>query len=170
MTIFNPARFSVDPERKKYVAAFSLYLWLPIVAISGCSWMILGWFFPRFASDLHRRQFSAVLNLYVWLPTVAISGVSWMLWGWFSSSAQTYDDPQGVWFQRSGSIAVALAISAEVYLAEIDRTLGANSVHAIEFRKKHAASLRFHLHFFILLAFVGTVVWGYGDLFWDRYH
>lgn len=76
---------------------------------------------------------------------------------------------QGVWFQRSGSIAVIIAIFSELLLAKLNSYPGLQS--SLKDIGNYGDPIWFHLFFYKLVYFtagliavIGTIIWGYGDL------
>ena len=79
------------------------------------------------------------------------------------------EEEQSIWFQRSGSVMVVCAIWAEIRLFKIDNLVNPSGLVSAEFRtfepfKRWYFFLRI-AGFFI--AILGTMVWGYGDIFFD---
>lgn len=80
-----------------------------------------------------------------------------------------WEDPPAIWFQRSGSLMVLFGLLIEYTLFSIDDELfsiGTLNKKELKLLKKyqiHYASMKY---LGIIGAVVGTVIWGYGDLFW----
>ncbi|WP_157826407.1 hypothetical protein [Kangiella profundi] len=73
------------------------------------------------------------------------------------------DELAEVWFQRSGSIAVALAIFAEIGLVSL--TMKNKSLIETMYLQKLERWIDVGEIIAKTMLVLGTVVWGYGDLF-----
>ena len=74
----------------------------------------------------------------------------------------------GIWFQRSGSIIVLLAVMIEFNLFKIGSELSSNGRvdNELHILIDKFSSLKVWFSFFSsVLVIIGTVIWGYGDLF-----
>jgi len=71
-------------------------------------------------------------------------------------------DESYLWFQRSGSIVILLAIIAELFV--IERLKSVSDEQEIEARKRFKKGINISNALVIIIGLVGTVVWGYGDL------
>lgn len=73
-----------------------------------------------------------------------------------------------VWFQRSGSLIVMLAVIVEFNLLSIHTYLNSARIHFNEYedlKKKYGVKHNIFSVFTVIIAIAGTVIWGYGDLF-----
>jgi hypothetical protein len=73
----------------------------------------------------------------------------------------------GSWFQRSGAIVVALAVWIEIKNNTISGFIYPSGVSTNQFKElKKAYGLYFNLVKWsgFILAIIGTVIWGYGDI------
>lgn len=86
---------------------------------------------------------------------------------WFSCFIPEGENP-GVWFQRSGSITVMLAVSIEFFLLRIESHINPeNNTPSRVWELGETYRYWFNLIqiMAVVLAIIGTVIWGYGDLF-----
>ncbi|GJL65154.1 MAG: hypothetical protein NPIRA05_01250 [Nitrospirales bacterium] len=107
-----------------------------------------------------RKKFLIVLSLLVLSVTISVLF-------YFVPALNPTPDPHDVWFQRSGSFVVIIAIWAETILIQTEGYID-------PYNEKHSTydevPYEFNFHyaklekwiFFLILA--GTLVWGYGDL------
>jgi hypothetical protein len=73
----------------------------------------------------------------------------------------------GTWFQRSGSFMVLLAVLVEYKLFSINGDVNPNGVISVEQGELSEKFGRWHkvsTYLAVLLAILGTLIWGYGDL------
>jgi NADH:ubiquinone oxidoreductase subunit 6 (subunit J) len=87
---------------------------------------------------------------------------------YFSVFIPSIDKPE-IWFQRSGSVSVLLVIIAEYILGFIG--IHVNAVGLIvkeqeEIIKKYKKIHTIAKYIGLVLAVIGTFIWGYGDLAW----
>lgn len=88
-----------------------------------------------------------------------------------TSMAETYKDEPKIWFQRSGSILVCLAIIVEFGILKIikmeqesrEKTgeQGGEGMYKIMYFFGHIFAFSF--------AIIGTLLWGYGDIIYSHY-
>lgn len=83
------------------------------------------------------------------------------------------EETTAVWFQRSGSVMVALALLADIRVIKIDRLIIARD-HSflythIYIEQKYNKKLNFVRYMSYLLVAIGTVIWGYGDLLYHQF-
>ena len=79
------------------------------------------------------------------------------------------DDPD-VWFQRSGSVAVFIAVYLE-YIAQFQlKNLAEFEIERITFDRPFSSYFELISQFCVGLAIIGTIVWGYGDLLYEYMH
>lgn len=74
-----------------------------------------------------------------------------------------------IWFQRSGSVLVALGAIIEFNLLSINGDVnpsGSSGREHIAMSKKHQRLHRILTISAFIVIFLGTVIWGYGDLFY----
>lgn len=87
------------------------------------------------------------------------------------SMAETYKDEPKIWFQRSGAVLVCLAIILEFGVIKIlkmendDRDKANEQGGEITFKIMYLVA---HI-FAFSCAIIGTLVWGYGDIFYSHY-
>ncbi|MCH4813428.1 hypothetical protein [Vreelandella neptunia] len=101
-----------------------------------------------------------------WLALVLIGLVSPIALSFLRMETQ---DP-ALWFQRSGSIMVVLALLAELRVVIIDRLIIARD-HSFLYchmyiENKYQAKLRVINYVTYFVVAVGTLVWGFGDVFY----
>ena len=80
---------------------------------------------------------------------------------------QPESEPIGSWFQRSGSIGVLFAAIAELFMNKIAPFVNAGGIvgeSEIEWEKEFYTYYRNICILGGVLALVGTIIWGYGDL------
>lgn len=106
-------------------------------------------------------------NIYL-IPVFLLAAISFPIFAWFG--ILSLDDNNGDWFQRSGSLVVLCAAIIEYILFRInisatpasgDKTASGSD------RKTSAMYLRYILalkYITAVVAIVGTIIWGYGDL------
>ena len=104
-----------------------------------------------------RRLFFIFAALSILMPALSLSGL-----------LKPASEVLGVWFQRSGSTAVFFAVFAEWKAAKmfdelnpsglVDQTLDST-------RDKYLQQVKYYNYIALFLVVLGTVVWGYGDLF-----
>ena len=73
-----------------------------------------------------------------------------------------------VWFQRSGSITVMFAVWSEYNLSKANEHVNLSGIITNEqsrLSEKYSFKFKAMQFFGVLLGIVGTVIWGYGDLF-----
>ena len=84
------------------------------------------------------------------------------------------DDAVSIWFQRSGSLTVLFAVWAEFKLFKIHRLTSPMSeggetyqdaAHTGELKTKYGKTLNAINFVSAVLVIIGTVIWGYGDIF-----
>jgi hypothetical protein len=101
---------------------------------------------------------AAILLALGVIPAVLAIGMDWHPAG----------DSPGVWFQRSGSILVVFSVLADAILASLFTSLFPGS-QTVVLTDDDAVSLKpFYTIvsvFAVIFTAVGTVIWGYGDLF-----
>lgn len=76
------------------------------------------------------------------------------------------DDP-AYWFQRGGSIAVLLAAISEYMLLCVDSEINypeSGYVGEDKWKKKYGTLHKSANIFALMVAVIGTIVWGYGDI------
>lgn len=88
------------------------------------------------------------------------------------SAYVSYILSEGAWFQRSGALLVLFSVILEFRQAQAAQVESAKSVSA-QGRplglKKPLPTARKLMHWYAIGAIVlGTIVWGYGDLFFSR--
>ena len=80
----------------------------------------------------------------------------------------TNEKPE-IWFQRSGAIVVLLAVFSEYCLSKIDGYINPTGLivsRQEEFSAKYSTVYRVVKVFGVVMAIIGTLIWGYGDLAW----
>jgi len=117
---------------------------------------------------------------YVFLTVILFIGIG----AWFQLF-NIFEDVPGIWFQRSGSLIVALSLLSEArILTKIKRledqifiaTLMApnieNGLKAAGHTREQTITpwRRVLLITNILLAILGTIIWGYGDIIYSVLH
>ena len=84
-----------------------------------------------------------------------------------------YDEDVTLWFQRSGSLMVLFSVWAEYNLFKIDKLTKPTNEEGVSFEDfAHRAALdtdygtiiKFYKLITAILAVIGTVIWGYGDI------
>jgi hypothetical protein len=74
-----------------------------------------------------------------------------------------------LWFQRSGSIVTVFAVYIQFELLSIQGFVNPNGIISEEQGERHE---KYHIFydvislFDIALIIIGTLIWGYGDIFW----
>jgi hypothetical protein len=81
------------------------------------------------------------------------------------------NEPLGIWFQRSGSIVVILAVGLEYNLLKLQSNVTISGM--LKTVEKHQIKNYTPLYkglqlIAAVLAIVGTLIWGYGDLVIDK--
>ncbi|MAC84264.1 MAG: hypothetical protein CL624_09025 [Arcobacter sp.] len=72
-----------------------------------------------------------------------------------------------IWFQRSGSIIVTFAVFLEMWNNKIDIYLNPSGLTFSEhetFKNRFSVAYLCIKYFGFILAVIGTIIWGYGDL------
>ena len=84
-----------------------------------------------------------------------------------------YDTDVTIWFQRSGSLMVLFAVWLEYKLFKISaiaNPISGNGVtwqdmaHRDALNEKYGSILKIYKYITAVLAIIGTVIWGYGDI------
>ena len=73
-----------------------------------------------------------------------------------------------IWFQRSGSITVLLSLIAEYIISRLHSIIkpaGLTSEATAKIRKLLEPPLMYLRYIGAVIAGIGTIIWGYGDLF-----
>lgn len=89
-----------------------------------------------------------------------------ILFGSVSTFRPSADDPE-VWFQRSGALLVAFGAIVEFMLLSINGAVnpsGSSGEQHLEMARKYQLKYRIMSYVAFVVIFVGTVIWGYGDL------
>ncbi len=76
------------------------------------------------------------------------------------------DETSATWFQRSGSLMVAIALIAEFYLVSIQDYFDHNNtayMSPITLPKKYKTTHKCIIYLTMLYILIGTIIWGYGD-------
>ena len=74
----------------------------------------------------------------------------------------------GVWFQRSGSVTVVLAVSIEFFLLRVESNINPTNdtpSQVWELGEKYRFWFNAAQVSAITMAVIGTIIWGYGDIF-----
>ena len=72
-----------------------------------------------------------------------------------------------VWFQRSGSISVLFGVWAEYNLSKVNEHINLSGIvvsDQTELSERYKLRYRIAQYLGVVLAIVGTIIWGYGDL------
>ena len=72
-----------------------------------------------------------------------------------------------IWFQRSGSITVMLAVWMEYNLSKVNEHINLSGIvvnDQTNLSNKYKTIYRITQYIGVLLAISGTIIWGYGDL------
>ena len=83
------------------------------------------------------------------------------------------EETTGGWFQRSGSIVVALVVWIELKNNSIDGYIFPNGMVSSEygiFSKEYKTYFLAIRWFGVTLAILGTIIWGYGDILLKKYN
>lgn len=75
-----------------------------------------------------------------------------------------------IWFQRSGALTVLFAVWMEYILSKSNEHINLSGVvisRQTQLSKEYKVPYRIIQYLGILLAIVGTVIWGYGDLIYS---
>ncbi|TAA41725.1 hypothetical protein [Corallincola spongiicola] len=106
-------------------------------------------------------------SLPLYLLAITIPVLAWL--GFLQIDADL-----GVWFQRSGSLMVLFAVWVEFKLFKITNfsnplSPGGQTWDDLEtgdrLKDKYSSLIQILKYFAALLAILGTLIWGYGDLF-----
>lgn len=84
--------------------------------------------------------------------------------GYFRPDSETF----GSWFQRSGALTVILAVIAELLLVKLQKYPGLTGL--LEAKDRWSNFYKAITYSAAFLAVIGTVIWGYGDLFSPGYN
>ena len=79
------------------------------------------------------------------------------------------NDKPEIWFQRSGSITVFFAVWAEYGLSKINGHVNPTGVivsQQVELSEKYKTPYYIAKYLGVIMALIGTLIWGYGDLIW----
>ena len=110
-------------------------------------------------------------ELFLIVPLLTISAVI-PVCAWHGILQQ--DDNVSIWFQRSGSLTVLFAVWAEYKLFKIRKLTNPMSeggetwqdlAHQGALKTKYKKMLNVINFISVILVIIGTVIWGYGDLF-----
>ena len=104
-----------------------------------------------------RRYFFALSTISVLVPLLSY-------FGFFKPESELL----GNWFQRSGSVMVVFALFAEMRAYEMFDVLKPAAMVSNEFgyvHQKYKDQIKIFSIFALILVAIGTVIWGYGDLF-----
>jgi len=96
------------------------------------------------------------------IPTIAFATI-----GYFGIMKPESED-LSAWFQRSGSLIVMLSVIVEFQLFSIHTSLNTSRLAFDQYEALKKKYGRKHLVYSVLtvsVAIIGTVIWGYGDLF-----
>lgn len=107
-----------------------------------------------------RRSLITTLPLFAITALIPVAALS------FPSLIPEADN-MGTWFQRCGAVVVALAITIEAKNNLISGYIYPTGLSTSDFDKlKELYGLYFNIYKWggFLLAIVGTIIWGYGDL------
>jgi hypothetical protein len=75
------------------------------------------------------------------------------------------NEPREIWFQRSGSLVVLFAAIGEYYVSNMRVTLRpAGYVGITAMENELSFSVKFFHSVALTLVVMGTIIWGYGDL------
>lgn len=110
-------------------------------------------------------------ELFIIILLLAFSAVI-PICAWYGFLQQ--DDDVSIWFQRSGSLMVLFAVWAEYKLFKVHRLTMPMSeggetyqdaAHTGELKTKYGKILNVINFISAILVIMGTVIWGYGDIF-----
>jgi hypothetical protein len=93
---------------------------------------------------------------------------------WFFVATNPYNQPQGEWFSRSGSLITLLAALGEaLFIIKLNGlvkiTHPAMLTPEIYLQRKFTPILKLTFALTLFLASIGTIIWGYGDLLYCYY-
>ncbi|MFZ7337554.1 hypothetical protein ACLS0R_14995 [Comamonas jiangduensis] len=114
--------------------------------------------------DLYFRAAFCKLN---YVATILFFSLSWMFFSWLQ------DQADGTWFARSGALPTVATALASIWLAKYRELLlgggGFRSLLADDAEKKLRPYYNFIQSATFLVLAVSTLVWGYGDLVFQRF-
>ncbi|MEC4728978.1 hypothetical protein HWQ46_26045 [Shewanella sp. D64] len=97
---------------------------------------------------------------------LTLLAVTFPLAAWFSHFVPS-GEPPDVWFQRSGSITVLLAVWMEYNLMKVNEHVnpsGSTYSQQENLSQKYVKKFKIAQYIIVILAISGTLIWGYGDL------
>ena len=120
---------------------------------------------------LAKIESSISAELFIIIPLLTLSAVI-PICAWYGFLQQ--DDNVSIWFQRSGSLTVLFAVWAEYKLFKIRKLTNPMSeggetwqdlAHQGALKTKYGKMFNVINFISVILVILGTVIWGYGDLF-----
>ena len=122
---------------------------------------------PKILAGLERKiKIELITTLPLLVLSVAIPISAWH--GIFK-----YDADVNIWFQRSGSLMVLFAVWLEYKLFKISNLTNPTSesgvtwqdlAHRDALNTKYDNKIKIYKYITAVLAIIGTVIWGYGDI------
>ena len=124
---------------------------------------------PKILSGIERKiRYRLLATIPAMILILAIPVFAW--YGVFQ-----YDTDTAVWFQRTGSIVVLLAVWIEYKLFRIDRLCNPISSSGVTYQDmahrdaltiKYDRGVSVYKLLVAIIAVAGTIIWGYGDIIW----
>lgn len=114
----------------------------------------------REAEESIKKQFYSCIPLFILAVGIPLAAYN----AWLIPISET----EGSWFQRSGSLAVLFAVWMEYNLMKVNEYItlpGIAVSEQIRVSDKYKRTYKVLQYSAIVLVFIGTFIWGYGDLF-----
>ncbi|MDD1795160.1 hypothetical protein LRP50_18690 [Enterovibrio sp. ZSDZ42] len=117
--------------------------------------------------ELMERAGKDIERKLVYCIPIFILAVITPILAWYSFVIPETEEP-AIWFQRSGSLTVLFAVWMEYNLMKVNEHVfpsGHTFSQQAALAKKYQPIFKVAQYMAVLLAIMGTVIWGYGDLF-----